>query len=167
MAAVDIESVRIHQLTPEDWARFRSIRLLALAEAPHAFGSTLAEAQSRTDQLWREILAARTQFVASADGQELGTVGIAPESGAAHVVSMWVAPEARGTGVADLLVRAVIEWATANRLPAIGLEVSEGNAPAERLYHRHGFRRTGVTGPISPEDPRLEFEMRLELPGTR
>ncbi|MEV6279912.1 GNAT family N-acetyltransferase [Nocardia sp. NPDC051832] len=163
MISMDIESVRIHPLTPDDWARFRDLRLLALAEAPYAFASTLSEAQARTDQVWGQILTARTQFVATVDGRELGTIGGVPELGAAHVVSMWVAPEGRGTGIADLLVRTIIDWAAAQGLPTLRLEVSDGNGAAERLYHRHGFRRTGALGPISATDPRLEFEMRLAL----
>ncbi|WP_431951665.1 GNAT family N-acetyltransferase [Nocardia lijiangensis] len=132
-----------------------------LAEAPYAFGSTLPWAQARTDQDWRALLAARTQFLATTCDHDLGTIGAVAENGAAHLISMWVAPEARGTGVADLLVRAVVDWATATGHCGINLEVSDGNTAAERLYHRHGFRRTGMAGAISPEDPRLEFEMRL------
>ncbi|WP_067471575.1 GNAT family N-acetyltransferase [Nocardia amamiensis] len=161
---MDIESVRIYQLGPDDWHRFRRIRLLALAEAPYAFGSTLAQARARTDQDWRDLLAARTQFLGTAGDHDLGTVGAIAENNVAHLISMWVSPEARGTGMADLLVRSVIDWATASGYPGIRLEVSDGNATAERLYHRHGFRRTGVTGAISREDPRPEFEMRLTLP---
>ncbi|MCP2314886.1 Acetyltransferase (GNAT) family protein [Nocardia amikacinitolerans] len=161
---MDIESVRVDRLGPDDWRRFRRIRLLALAEAPYAFGSTLASAQARTDRDWRELLAARTQFLATAGDHDLGTIGAVSESNAAHLISMWVDPEARGTGVADLLVRAVVDWAIATGHRGIHLEVSDGNTTAERLYSRHGFRRTGVAGAISPDDPRLEFEMRLTLP---
>lgn len=160
---MDIESVRVHQLGPDDWYRFRRIRLLALAEAPYAFGSTLAQARARSDQDWRNLLAARTQFLATAGDHDLGTVGAIAENNAAHLISMWVAPDARGSGVADLLVRSVVDWATVSDFDGIHLEVSDGNGTAERVYHRHGFRRTGVTGTISPEDPRPEFEMRLTL----
>ncbi|MEU2253832.1 GNAT family N-acetyltransferase [Nocardia xishanensis] len=161
---MDIESVRIHQLGPDDWHRFRRIRLLALAEAPYAFASTLAWAEARTEYDWRDLLAARTQFLATTGDHDLGTVGAVAENTGAHLISMWVAPKARGTGVSDLLVGSVVDWATAAGHSGIHLEVSDGNAAAERLYHRHGFRRTGVAGLISPEDPRLEFEMRLTLP---
>ncbi|WP_278262263.1 GNAT family N-acetyltransferase [Nocardia sp. AG03] len=161
---MDLESVRIHQLGSEDWRRFRRIRLLALAEAPYAFGSTLAWAQDRTDQDWRDLLAVRTQFLASTQDRDLGTVGAVDENGVIHLISMWVAPEARGSGVAGLLVRSVIDWASVSGYDEIRLEVSEGNDSAERLYHRHGFRRTGVAGAVSEQDPRQEFEMRLTLP---
>ncbi|MEU8901630.1 GNAT family N-acetyltransferase [Nocardia sp. NPDC048505] len=161
---MDLAALRIQQLTPDDWARFRAIRLLALAEAPYAFAATLAEAQARTEPMWRELLSGRTQFLALIEERALGTVGAAVEGTAAHVMSMWVTPEARGTGVADLLVRAVLDWATGTGCALVRLEVSDGNAAAERLYHRHGFRRTGAAGPISATDPRLEFGMALSLP---
>ncbi|MEV0248499.1 GNAT family N-acetyltransferase [Nocardia sp. NPDC050712] len=156
---MDIASVQILELTPDDWDRFRRIRLLALTEAPYAFGATLAEAVERIEQDWRDLLAARVQFLATVGGQDLGTIGAVAEASGAHVISMWVAPEARGSGVADLLVCAVADWAAGKGYARIGLEVSEGNTAAERLYHRHGFRRTGVAGPISATDPRREFEM--------
>ncbi|MET7770595.1 hypothetical protein [Nocardia sp. NPDC005366] len=82
---MDIESVRVHQLGPDDWHRFRRIRLLALAEAPYAFGSTLAQARARTDQDWRDLLAARTQFLGTAGDHDLGTVGEIAENNAAHL----------------------------------------------------------------------------------
>jgi hypothetical protein len=34
---------------------------------------------------------------------------------------------------------------------------------AERLYYRHGFRRTGVRGTVGGGDIRPEFEMVLDL----
>lgn len=36
-------------VVPEDWVEFREIRLRALADAPDAFGVTLAEAQEQTE----------------------------------------------------------------------------------------------------------------------
>ena len=41
---------------------------------------------------------------------------------------MWVAPHARGTGVADALVAAVIAWATERGINTIALDVVETNA---------------------------------------
>ncbi|WP_338773565.1 GNAT family N-acetyltransferase [Nocardia vulneris] len=163
-------TIGIRLLTADDWETFRRIRLRALADTPQFFGSTLADAQARTEQGWRAVLSERVQYVAVADGVELGTVGAGvelgtvgamrdAERGGLHLVSMWVAPEARGTGVSDLLVEAVLDWADTAGSPPVWLEVADGNTVAERLYLRHGFVRTGVTGPVAPDDPRLEHEL--------
>jgi ribosomal protein S18 acetylase RimI-like enzyme len=94
----------------------------------------------------------------------VGTVGARPEGKSeTELVSMWVAPRARRTGVADRLVAAVIEEARARGSVSVVLWVSEGNEPAERLFARHGFVRTGRIQPIDDDDPArgTEFEMRL------
>ncbi|WP_433523578.1 N-acetyltransferase family protein [Nocardia pseudovaccinii] len=155
----------VRLLTPEDWAAFRSIRLRALADAPQAFGSTLEQARSRSDQDWSDLLTQRAQFVASVDGIDVGTAaGLDdPERPGAHLISMWVAEKSRGTGISDRLVRSVIDWAVDVGHRKVWLEVAAGNAAAERLYLRHGFVRTGVQGTIAPDDPRPEFEMLLNL----
>ncbi|MBF6127119.1 GNAT family N-acetyltransferase [Nocardia brasiliensis] len=154
-------TIGIRLLAADDWEAFRRLRLRSLADTPQFFGSTLADAQARTEAQWRQILSERVQFVAVGDGVELGTVGAMRDvdRGGLHLVSMWVAPEARGTGVSDLLVEAVLDWADTAGSPPVWLEVADGNTVAERLYLRHGFVRTGVTGPVAPDDPRLEHEL--------
>ncbi len=57
---------------------------------------------------------------------------------------MWVTPERRGTGLAEALARAVIEWARGLGAPRIVLWVVIGNVAAERFYGRIGFAPTGV-----------------------
>ncbi|MFD6162835.1 GNAT family N-acetyltransferase [Nocardia sp. NPDC060256] len=162
---MSLSTIDIRLLTADEWDVFRRIRLRTLTDSPQFFGSTLAEAQARTEADWRAALANRAQFIASAEGAELGTVAGMPdpERGGVHLISMWVAPEARGTGVADLLVRTVLDWAVAGGHTAVWLEFAEGNAVAERLYLRNGFVRTGVSGLVRPDEPRVEFEMVRKL----
>ncbi|MGK8489249.1 GNAT family N-acetyltransferase [Nocardia asiatica] len=156
----------IRLLVSDDWAVFRRVRLAALTDAPQFFGATLAEAHSRTESDWRHALSDRAQFLACSSDTEVGTVAgmIDPERGGVHLISMWVAPGARGTGVSDRLVRAVLDWAVAGGHRVVRLEFAEHNSFAERLYLRNGFVRTGVSGPIAPGDPRQEFEMEWRSP---
>ncbi|WP_371494368.1 GNAT family N-acetyltransferase [Kitasatospora sp. NBC_00374] len=154
-------TVVVRRLAAEEWTGYREVRLAALADAPEAFGSTLAREQAFTEDVWRGRLLARNTLVAERDGESLGLVGIVPAGpGQAELVSMWVHPAARGLGVGDLLVRAAIERAGRLGLPEVLLWVAEANAPAERLYTRHGFGRTGEVQPVDEESDRgLEFAM--------
>lgn len=155
--------VDIARLGEQEWDVYRDVRLASLEEAPSAFGSRLAAERDRTEAEWRDRLEHRTQFVAREEGRPVATVGcLAEAEGAMELVSMWVAPPARGTGVADLLVDAVVAEARDRGCETIVVWVSEGNEPAERLYVRHGFVRTGRVQPVDVDHPvrGMEFEMR-------
>jgi ribosomal protein S18 acetylase RimI-like enzyme len=152
----------IERLGPDAWEVYRDLRLASLRDAPHAFGSRFELERERSETEWRGRLAARTQFVAMDGAEPIGTVGCRPEPGGElELVSMWVAPRARRSGVADRLVEAVLDEASSRGDATVVLWVSEGNAPAERLYARHGFARTGRTQPVDDADPGRgrEFEM--------
>jgi ribosomal protein S18 acetylase RimI-like enzyme len=74
-----------------------------------------------------------------------------------------VHPEARGKGVADSLLLAVIESARRAGNNQLLLWVTEGNTRAERFYEHYAFRRTGATQQVRPGEDRLEFEMSVLL----
>ena len=137
-AATSNSTTQVPLLAGRDWALLREIRLRALAEVPEAFGATLCEAQARTEQQWRDRITQRAQFVAVTGQAVGGTVAGAadPDRDSVHLCSMWVDPCARGTGIADQLVQAVISWAADNSRTRIRLEITEGNSRAESLYMR-------------------------------
>ena len=159
--------VDIARLGEQEWDVYRDMRLASLEQAPYAFGSELATERDRTEAEWRDRLEHRTQFVAREEGRPVATVGcIAEEEGVLGLVSMWVAPHARGTGVADLLVDAAVAEARDQGCDAIAAWISEGNEHAERLYARHGFVRTGRVQPVDVDRPMrgVEYEMRRTNP---
>ncbi len=128
------------------------MRLAALAEAPLAFGSTLADERRLRAADWRARLGARAQFAVRVAGQALGTVGAIVDGGS-ELVSLWVDPAWRGQGVGDLLVEAVLDWARSQGYREVHLWVAADNVPATRLYARHGFRPTGSSQPVRPDEP--------------
>lgn len=137
------------------------MRLAALKDAPHAFGSTWDHEKDRTEQEWRNAVVSRTRFVAESDGEVVGTGsgGSSNVTGTAALTALWVEPSARGRGVGDMLVRAVLAWAREANYEQVVLWVVEGNGAAERLYARTGFKRTGSLQPVRPGDTRIEYEM--------
>jgi GNAT superfamily N-acetyltransferase len=141
------------------------VRLTALKEAPYAFGSTWENEKDKSELDWRDAVNSRARFVAELDGQVVGmaAVGEAGISRVASLTSLWVDPRARGKGVGDSLVLAAIAWATDAGHNQLLLWVTDGNAYAERLYERHGFRRTGDTQQVRLSEDRLECEMSLRF----
>lgn len=140
---------------PDDWHVWRELRRAALADAPYAFGSTLTEwsGAGDTEQRWRERLAGVPfNVVLFLDDVPVGMVSATGPGadGSIELISLWVAPDARGHGVGDEAVRAVIAWANSTYPDsAVALSVKIGNQAAQRLYRRHGFHDFGP----SPDDP--------------
>src|SRR3954449_1869374 len=132
----------VRRASADDWQRLRDLRLRALADSPDAFLTTLEEASVRTDDEWRAWSASSVIFVDDAFTGMAG--GFVQEDGVPMLFGMWVAPERRGSGLAEALARAVVEWARALGAPRLVLWVAIGNAAAERFYERIGFVPTGV-----------------------
>ncbi len=140
--------VALRILAADEWQVFREIRLEALREAPYAFGSTFESWQGGgdTEQRWRERLTnVPFNVIAYFGGKPAGMVsGVRCDVGAEiELISMWVAPFARGKGVAIALVNAVLEWADAQQIEKVSLRVMEGNTRAKAFYLRRGFVDTG------------------------
>jgi GNAT superfamily N-acetyltransferase len=160
-------------LQPGQWRRWRELRLRALAESPEAFSSTHEENLRFLEETWQERARAfsapggyRVMFVAvhEATGDWIGCAGGYVDSGGTpNLISMWVAPEHRRSGIGRSLVAAVIGWARAAGHDLLRLDVVRGRDSAVRLYGRLGFRATGRSAPM-PRDPSLvEDEMVLPL----
>lgn len=161
--------VRLHRVVVDDWERMRAIRLAMLADTPIAYGERLADARRLRESAWRERAAQ------AGSARRIALAAVAPAGawvgfgggyldavGGPTLVSVYIAPEARGRGVLDALAAAVGEWALlhADRLR---LEVHEDNARAIRAYERLGFRRTGHTRPYDLDPAAREVEMVLTL----
>lgn len=141
--------ITVRRLSPDDWTIERDLRIAALADAPAAFGSRLSDAEGFSEADWRSRLSGQLRFTAWLNDEPVGTVGFAAAkdpypAGTAILVGMWIAPFARGLGVANRLVAAVVEQCRRDGMTAIWLSVSDGNVVAERLYARHGFARSGT-----------------------
>lgn len=152
--------MRVRVLTEDDWPIWRELRLAALAEAPYAFGSRLADWQGDGDreERWRNRLRLPGSYnlIASVDDQPAGMVsGVATaDAGVLELISLWVSPAARGRGVGDALIAAVDAWAARTDAHTLRLAVVARNVHATALYERHGFRDTGELGDVAPDGVR-------------
>src|SRR5438477_1933170 len=113
-------SVNVRPIRPDEGLRLRALRLRALADAPTAFGSTLAREEAFPEQVWHERAAGgaagadRVTFVAERDGGWIGlATGIAddPNEAGPMLVGMFVDAAERRRHLGAALVEAVTHWA--------------------------------------------------------
>jgi GNAT superfamily N-acetyltransferase len=132
--------ITIKYLSPDDWMQWRDMRLSALGEAPYAFSSLLRDWQDEGEQRWRDRLAGvSVNVIASLNGMDAGMVSGMSFDQEVELLSMWVAPFARGRGVGDQLIDTIIQWTISQQKRRPILRVLTGNDRAADLYFRHGF----------------------------
>ena len=91
-----------------------------------------------------QIVRDETALIAEDEGGEaLGyALGRRHEGRVARLADLYVIPQARRRGVAEALVREVVDVYRANGAEYLQLEVVPSNAPARSVYARWGFRET-------------------------
>jgi GNAT superfamily N-acetyltransferase len=159
MDAVEIDAVEIARIGQDDWREFRDVRLASLRDAPAAFGAVHADWVDATEDRWRRRLTdVPFTVVARSGARGVGVVcGVESEDGV-DLISMWVAPDHRGTGLAGRLIDRVVAWAASSGRQT-WLMVRDDNAAAIRAYAKAGFVDLGVPADW-PEDVLPERRMR-------
>ena len=107
-----MSDITVRALGVEEWEQYRTVRLDALQESPDAFVASLDEEKGYDEDFWRLRLQRSERLLAEVDGRTVGvaSVGQSKAEGeeenprVAELFGLWVAPEARGTGVATRLV---------------------------------------------------------------
>jgi RimJ/RimL family protein N-acetyltransferase len=143
----------IRQLTPLDAPSFQSLRLRGLEEVPTAFASSYEEEADSPLEVIESRLAAREGrgVFGAFDGERLvGIAGLRRESHRklnhkAFIWGVYVAPDARGSGVSQRLIGEVLAFARSMPdVAQVNLTVNAGNAAAIRLYALLGFEEFGL-----------------------
>lgn len=141
-------TVAIRTLGAGDAAEYFEVRLRALREHPDAFATSYEEDRQRSlDEVARSIALGpeRVTLGAFQAGRLVGiaTVVRAARSKLQHratVAGMYVAPEARGSGLGRELLRRLVDvtrrW---EGVTDLSLAVTVGNAAARSLYASEGF----------------------------
>ena len=164
----------VRRARPDEWAALRELRLRALADAPDAFASTLADEAAAPEEMWRRraregpglvnLIAESGDARSPGAGVGMATVKLEPDKGGrAHLLGMWVEPAYRGRGVARALLDHAVGWARDKGAAEMVLWVADHNTKARRLYEGAGFVATGDRQPL-PSNPALpESMLRLDL----
>jgi ribosomal protein S18 acetylase RimI-like enzyme len=143
---------QIRRLTHADLPAFRTIRLEALLNHPEAFGSSFEEEAPLDLTGFARLVSEQppgAMFGGFAGRELAGIAGlfVPPRLKQRHkgtVVSVYVRPAHRGTGLAREIMRAVIAAGRDAGLTLLQLTVTVGNESARRLYLGLGFRTYGL-----------------------
>lgn len=144
----------VRRLAAHDAPAYRALMLEAYEQAADAFTSTAEERRAEPTGWWIARIGSSADqgesFGAFLAGELVGTVAIEYSSKpktrhSALVIGMYVTASARRFGAARQLLQALV--AAAAQRPGVELlrlTVTEGNAPAIRLYESMGFAAWGV-----------------------
>lgn len=135
-------------LTPEDWQAWQRIRLEGLKNDPEAFGASYEEECNQSEVELKAFLEKSTVFGAFVSKELVGCAGFytldtLKKKHIGFLYGMYVNPEQRGKGIANQLVRAVIDHAKP-RVFQLHLTCVTTKTAAFQLYQKHGFRVFGT-----------------------
>ncbi|WP_204059085.1 GNAT family N-acetyltransferase [Microbispora corallina] len=120
------------------------VRYIPLVPSPYSRDDALYWITKAVPATW-EAGGADFLIADGASGGALGTVGLKPPDRFGNSeVGYWLAPWARGRGVATEAVRALSAWGFAHGLPRITLLADVENVPSQRVAMRSGFTLEGV-----------------------
>jgi ribosomal protein S18 acetylase RimI-like enzyme len=148
--------MEIRPLTGDDTPEFRELRLRALRDHPDAFSSDAEKFEKTPLPDIKSRLSGEGQHAdnftlgAYIDGRLIGMVGLMREQNTklqhkAFIWGVYVAPEARGSGVARALMQEAISRARRlDGLEMLYLGVRSDNTAARSLYLSLGFAVYGT-----------------------
>jgi putative acetyltransferase len=139
-----------------DLADPRSAEGLALLNASHAFLMSLYALNP--DQLAEPHV---SFFIADRDGEALGCAALSNKGAYGEVKSMFVHPDARGSGTGAILMQTLEDEARTQGLTLMQVETGNDLFEAHRLYQRHGFTACGPFGDYAEGPHSVFMEKRL------
>jgi len=109
---------------------------------PPAQQEVFLRMQFTAQQQWYALSYAQAEHhIIELDGVPIGRLMVSRKQPAAVLVDIALLPEHRGKGIGSGLIRDLIQQCKEDKLP-LRLQVLKTN-PAQRLYERLGFTRTG------------------------
>ena len=138
----------IRRLSPSDAPAFQAVRLAGLLDTPAAFGRNHEEEKDLPLSSFADRLVQRDDaavFGAFEGDALVGIVGLRREDALnyfhkGYLWGMYVAPAARGAGIARQLVQTALAFARGvPGLAKVNLHADAANVPAIALYESLGF----------------------------
>jgi GNAT superfamily N-acetyltransferase len=174
-----MSEITVRALGVDEWEQYKTVRLDALQDSPDAFVASLDEEKGYDEDFWRLRMERSQRLLAEVDGRTVGvaSVGQSKADGeeenprVAELFGLWVAPDARGTGVATRLVQAGADTARSQGRSHLAYWVGSDNGRAVAFASGFGFRPTDFRRPMrvrgGDDDGEEEIAMILPLADDR
>lgn len=169
-----IKNLEIIQRSPDQWEKYKSLRLEAVKEDPMAFGLTYEEYLEYPDSFWISQLEEAQRetktwiYFAQVEGQLVGMlaanrVNKKRMNHLAHIHSMSVKAEFRGKGVASKLMETVLsKLEVASDLLMAQMGVASSQTEAVELYKKFGFEVVGTRKKVFRFEDKYFDEVLME-----
>jgi putative acetyltransferase len=110
-----------------------------------------------------ELQSANVYLVgACVDGRLVGLGGLElQQDSVGELKRFFVTPERRGTGVADAVLGALLEYARIHKLDVVRLETGDKQGAAIAFYRRHGFVDIPRFGPYLSSETSVCMQRRM------
>ena len=137
-----MESNTFKKVLPDDWEKFREIRLKGLQTDPEAFGGSFESESKENEEYWRERFSnpERCFYAVEIDNK---FVAIAASKKIANdnwmIVAVYTSPKFRGKSFSRKLIESVIEEAKNSGASKVSLMVNPQQKSAFSLYKKMGF----------------------------
>ena len=150
-----MSAITINQLNPDEWQKYKDIRLEALKINPTAFANTYEDVLTHSDEKWKEQLEQSQKkdgliILFAMDGDRV--VGMNAFHWAnkpvtkhiAQIFGVFISPDYRGKGIGKLLMDGIISEIKKNsQFIKITLGVNAENTSALKLYESLGLKVVG------------------------
>lgn len=154
--------MQIIPLTVEHWPQVK-----AIYESGIATGNATFQTAAPGWEEWNKTHTANCRLVAVEEHRVLGWAALTPVSGrcvyaGVAEVSVYVAEEARGKGIGQLLLQALIDESEKQQYWTLQAGIFPENTASIRLHERLGFRQVGYREKIGRMNGRWRDTLLLE-----
>jgi ribosomal protein S18 acetylase RimI-like enzyme len=159
------ERITFKKVLPEDWEKFREIRLKMLRTDPQAFESTYAGEAQKDESFWKARLSSpdRYFYAAEEDAQFVAIVGARKNTEDDwSVIAVYTCQEFRGKHLSQKLMQQVIQEARVRGAKKVSGFVSVRQEDAISLYKNMGVEVVRTEKNIKMGDGKMYDEYYME-----
>lgn len=149
-----MKEVKTERISPDEWKKFRDLRMEALGKEPDALSPFVFNNRSETEwnnadwKNWMELLGREENrfgcFIAKDRDRFIGMLGYGDQgrqSKSAFLWGMYVNKDYRGQDIGEKLIKATLEnLKSDSRYDKVELTVMASNIEVMNFYERFGFR---------------------------